>query len=71
MDNKEKLRDKLRQDLYQEMCNGCTKEKYCHEECENCDDYLEAEEKLFKKHHCEELYLSYKEWQKQNESEGR
>jgi len=28
--------------LYQQFCVGCENEKRCHEECEKCDDFLEA-----------------------------
>lgn len=27
--------------LYHEMCIGCPKEKICHEECTNCDEFME------------------------------
>lgn len=31
--------------LYQRMCNGCPKEKECHDNCEHCDNYLNELEK--------------------------
>lgn len=31
--------------LYQAMCRGCHKEKQCHDDAEQCDDFLEALER--------------------------
>ena len=32
----------IEQILYNKMCCGCIKEKFCHEECEYCDAFLDA-----------------------------
>ena len=29
----------LEQAIYQRLCSHCPNAKYCHEECENCDEY--------------------------------
>jgi len=52
MDYCEKLRlaTSLEEDLYDKMCIGCQSELYCHEECTNCDDYLERLEESFVDH---------------------
>lgn len=36
----EKPRD-LEQEVYEEMCVGCSDEKICHEECEHCVQFYE------------------------------
>lgn len=30
------------EELYAKMCAGCINEKYCHDTCTHCDDYLNA-----------------------------
>lgn len=45
----DKLRDKIEQDLYCEMCRCCPRAKKCHEECENCEEYETELEKQLKK----------------------
>lgn len=32
--------------LYSNMCSGCEREHYCHNGCDNCEEYAEAFEKL-------------------------
>lgn len=51
--------DKIQQ-LYERMCVGCEREKYCHEQCEHCEEFentykelegesiMELNKKLFK-----------------------
>lgn len=29
-------------EVYQRMCIGCERERYCHEHCEHCDEYEDA-----------------------------
>ena len=36
---------KIEKSVYNELCNGCSNEKYCHENCEHCDIYYRALEK--------------------------
>ena len=38
-------RKTLKEKIYSKLCNGCSKENYCHEECEHCDAYYKALEK--------------------------
>lgn len=40
-----KQQDDLEQEIYNEMCRGCSKENLCHEECEHCEEYYKALEK--------------------------
>lgn len=35
----------LEQAIYQKLCSHCPNAKYCHEECENCDEYNETLER--------------------------
>ena len=37
-------------DIYEQICEGCPNEKYCHESCEVCDLYLEMEENVTELH---------------------
>ena len=37
---KERYIDK-EMEVYQRMCVGCERERYCHEQCEQCDEYIE------------------------------
>ena len=37
--------DRIEQMIYSKMCCGCLKEKYCHEECETCEEYEQALER--------------------------
>ena len=32
--------------IYNYYCRGCERERYCHEECTHCDDYLELLEEF-------------------------
>lgn len=31
--------ERIEQLVYSKMCCGCLKEKFCHEECETCEEY--------------------------------
>ena len=33
--------------LYNKMCVGCERERICHRECDNCDDYIENLEGIY------------------------
>ena len=35
-------------EIYQRLCVGCERERYCHENCEVCEEYEEALEELEK-----------------------
>lgn len=35
---------KIEEILYERFCNGCPDEHYCHNACENCDEYADAYE---------------------------
>ena len=37
--------------LYASMCVGCPREKFCHDDCSHCDEYLEAS-----------VYYKYRVW---------
>lgn len=34
-------------EVYQEMCAGCENEHYCHNACENCDEYVDEVERRY------------------------
>lgn len=33
--------EQIEEMVYHRMCSGCLKEKECHDNCEQCDDYLD------------------------------
>ena len=35
-------------EIYQRLCVGCERERYCHKHCEVCEEYEEALEELEK-----------------------
>lgn len=41
----DKKRD-IEWEVYQIMCRGCEREHYCHNACENCEEYEEELERL-------------------------
>ena len=59
-----KLREQLHDTLYWEMCRNCPRAKHCHEECEECDEFMDAFDKQCKKHNCEEPTMTNEEWDK-------
>ena len=36
-------------EVYQRMCAGCEREHYCHNNCENCEEYADAVEEEYEK----------------------
>lgn len=34
--------ERAREEVYERMCKGCDKEKQCHEECKECEAFLET-----------------------------
>lgn len=32
-------RDKIEMEIYHRMCGSCPNAKWCHEECETCEEY--------------------------------
>ena len=38
--------EEIYSELYSKMCTNCQYAKKCHEECEECDDFLGAYEEL-------------------------
>lgn len=37
--------EELKESVYHELCNGCFREKECHDKCEHCETYYKALEK--------------------------
>lgn len=33
--------------VYEQMCAGCEREHYCHNACENCDEYEDEVNRLY------------------------
>ena len=44
-----KIREIIEDNIYQEYCKYCSRQKECHDNCENCDDYYSALEKELNK----------------------
>lgn len=37
-----KEREEKEMEIYQRLCNGCEYERYCHNNCETCEEYDDA-----------------------------
>ena len=77
MDTKEKLREQIHDTLYWEMCRDCPRAKYCHEECEECDDFVNELYRQYKKYGVNEDYEEPEEeelpsgWKSYKDNKGR
>jgi hypothetical protein len=49
----------IEEHVYNRMCSGCERARYCHEECETCEEYDEAIEELEKDEDCPKAFYEY------------
>lgn len=49
----------IEEHVYSRMCSGCERERYCHEECETCEEYDDAIEELENDENCPKAFYEY------------